>query len=216
MGWFDNMFGSSSSDANKYMNKLDPMYHQYYDPYVQQGQRISPELEEQYRMLMQNPNMAWDQMAQGYEQSPGYQFQYNQAMNAGNNAAAAGGMLGTGQHQQMNAQIGSDLANQDFYNYMSQMLGQQGLGIQGMQGLYNTGFDAATGLAGNLGSTYLNRANMAQNQAGSMNQMLGTALGGGAGFLMGGPTGAMAGAKMGNGAMGGNGFAAGGSGGWKY
>jgi len=46
-----------------------------------------------------DPDGLYSKLGQGYKESPGYQFKLKQAMMAGDNAAAAGGMAGTPQHQ---------------------------------------------------------------------------------------------------------------------
>jgi hypothetical protein len=88
----------------------------------------------------------YNQIAGGYQQSPGFQNNLKMAMTAGNNAAAADGMLGTNQHQFMNAQEATNLANNDFQTYMQNRLGMgDRLGsTKGQQGAY--GFAGQQGM----------------------------------------------------------------------
>jgi hypothetical protein len=78
-----------------------------------------------------------------------------------NNAAAAGGMLGTPQNQQQAGELATQLANQDFYNYLSKALGTYNTGLQGQQGLYNTGANASMGLGQNMASILGGQAGLA-------------------------------------------------------
>lgn len=131
---------------------------------------IGSPLANQYLSAALNPSQLMNQIGSNYQQSPGYDWQLKQAMNASNNAAAAGGMAGTPQHQFQSSQMASNLANQDYYNYMNNALGiygsgmsglqnlfgaglsgQQNLfgeGLSGQQGLYNSGLSALSGLSG--------------------------------------------------------------------
>ena len=70
--------------------------------------------------MVNDPNALYSKFGQGFQQSPGYKFQVDQATNAANSAASAGGMLGTPAEQQQLAGTVGGLANQDFYNYMNQ------------------------------------------------------------------------------------------------
>lgn len=68
----------------------------------------------------------------GFMGSPGYQFQRNQGLDAiSNQASRAGGVLSGNVLKQLQT-YGTGLANQDWYNYLSQL-----------QGLSNTGENAA-------------------------------------------------------------------------
>lgn len=175
---FDWMQGKNPYDAGQdYYNKIPGMMGQYYNPYIQAGQGAMGSLQGQYGQLMNDPNAMFNKFAGGYKQSPGYQWQLNQGMNAANNAAAAGGMAGSPQHQQQAAGMAEGLANQDFYNYMSQVMGLYGTGLQGEQGINQMGFNAAGDMAGGLGSNYMNQGNMAFAGQAAQNQSRGNILG---------------------------------------
>jgi len=177
----DTFFPNPANGAMGYLDQNPDIYHQYYDPYVNMGLNTMPSLEEQYAMLMNNPQMMQQMLGGGYEQSPGYQYQYDTAMNAGNQAAAAGGMLGTPAHTTQMMGTAQGLANQDYWNYYNQNANLYGQGLKGTQGLFNTGFDATNALASGLGSTYGNQANAAYGNMQSQNQMLASVLGAGVG-----------------------------------
>lgn len=183
MGIFDFLgLGNPAKDSMKYLNNLQPMYHEAYQPYIDLGNRQLPGLENQYSQMMNNPGEFYSNLGKDFQASPGYNFALQQALQGSNNAAAAGGMLGTPAHQQQNTQLASDIGNQEFYNYISQILGINQAGTQGAQGFANQGYGASTALAGNLGNLGLNQANLqfggnqAQNNAiGGFLGMLGSA-----------------------------------------
>ncbi len=215
--------GNPYDAASKYYNKIPGMISGYFNPYIQQGQQAGNQLQgqygqlagnlpgleqqygklsgmgqgvmDQYSHLMQDPNAVMNQIGGQYQSSPGYQWQLGQGMNAANNAAAAGGMAGSPQHQQQAAQMAEGLANQDYWNYMTHGLGLygQGLqgatnlygtGLQGQQGLYNSGlsglqnqnalgFQGADQLAGGLASSLMNQGNLAYSGQAAQNQAQG-------------------------------------------
>lgn len=181
MAFWDNWFQNPANAAQPYLNQLPGMMQQQYNPYIQAGQSALPNLQQQYSAMM-NPNFI-NQMGQNFQQSPGFQFGVNQATNAANRAAAAGGMVGSPQEQQNLAGSITGMANQDYYNWMNQAMGAMNEGLQGEQGLYNTGFNASNELANNLGSIGESQANLAYAGQQNQNQMQGGMFGAGLGFL---------------------------------
>jgi hypothetical protein len=137
--------------ASQYYNKIPGAVSPLYAPYQQAGQGALKQLQGQYGSLINDPGAMYNRVASGYQQSPGYNWQLNQGLNAANNAAAAGGMLGSPQHQQQSATVAEGLANQDYYNYLQNALGSQqhqyGLGLEGLQGLNTQGYGANDQLA---------------------------------------------------------------------
>lgn len=204
MGFFDNIgkvFGGGQKNpadsANQYLNQIPGAVNPYYQPYINQGQQSNQILQGQYGQLTSDPGALYSKFGQGYKESPGYQFKLSQALQSGNNAAAAGGMAGSPSHQQNNMQLGNDIASQDYNDYMKQILGLYGLGLEGEKGLGEQGFKASTGygdiLGSNLGAQaqygYAGQAGKNANQSNTMNNYLKLASMG-LGFLAGGPMGA--------------------------
>jgi hypothetical protein len=91
-------------------------------------------------------------------------------MNAANAAAAAGGYLGNNQHQMNSASMASNLANQDFYNYLSKIMSLYGNGISGYEGINQIGYNASNELANSLGNNLMNQGNLAYAGAQNQNQ----------------------------------------------
>ena len=166
MSWLSQMFGGGSHNnpADSAMGYLDQVPGQY-----------------------TNPDM-YNQIAGQYQQSPGYQFKLKQAMTAGDNAAASGGMLGSGQHQFQNMDTANGLASQDFDQYFQRRMG---LG-QDMGSLL--GQKAQYGFAGQAGQHQERSKQIEQ-----LMKLLGIGGGAGLGFMTGGPMGALYGSGAGGG-----------------
>jgi len=133
----------------------------YYRPYMEAGRGAMTDLQNQYKDLLGGD--VYNRLGQGYKESPGYRFKLEQALGASNNAAAAGGMLGTPMHQYNAQETAHGLADQDFNNYLQNQMGLYGLGLQGEQGLNQMGFQANQGMADTVGN--------ALNQQGQYNFM---------------------------------------------
>lgn len=131
-----------------------------------------------------NPSM-YNDISSQYKQSPGYKFRLKEGLDAINNSAAAGGMLGSNQHQFQSGKLAEDLADQDFNNYWNQRMGLN----EDMGNLF--GQKAQYGYAGAAGKNQ-DRANQIQQ----LLKLLG--IGGGAivGGLAGGPMGSLYGASL--------------------
>ena len=134
--------GHPMQQANSYWNQIPPEMQKYLGQYMQSGQGAMNGLNAQNQQMVNDPSAMYNKVASGYHQSPGYQWNFDQEMNAANNAAAAGGMAGSPQHQQQAATMASGLANKDFNNYMGHGLGLYGKGLSGMQQMSNQGFQA--------------------------------------------------------------------------
>ena len=188
------MFGNSqwknpADAANPYMNQIPDIYKQYLSPYTQMGQQAMPQLMQQYQQLMRDPTAMMSKIGAGYQASPGYQNNVDQATKAANQAAAAGGMVGSPQEQQELAKQVSGMANQDYYNYLNTGLGQYGQGLAGMGDMNQMGFNAANNMAGGLSSNLMNQAQLAYAGQQNKNENEGGfwgGLGGAAGGLFGG------------------------------
>lgn len=192
-----------ATSAQKYLNQIPGTITPYYQPYINAGQQAMPQLQEQYQMLLNNPQMLMQKFGNSFQQSPGYQWNYNQNMNAIENAAAAGGMTGTPQHQQQAGTMASGLANQEYYNYLNQIMGMYGQGLQGTENINTQGYGASNELAQSLANNLMSQGNLAYAGKANQNQasgnFLGTLVKGGLGYAVGGPMGALAGVTAGGG-----------------
>ena len=144
-GIFSKLFGGGDKQ-----NPYDESKHfldEGYDPYIKQGHDIDPRLHDEYMRLLQDPSGFLDKIGAGYKQSPGYQFNLNQQLNAAQNAAAAGGMAGSAANQYASQEVAHGLADQDYYNYIKEALGLHGKGLGGLQDISKRGYEASTGKA---------------------------------------------------------------------
>jgi hypothetical protein len=102
--------------------------------------------------------------------NPGYQFALNQAQQAAERAAGAGGMTASGNLIQAEQQNASNLANQNFNNWISQLQGTGQMGLGATQAAAQ-GQAAGYGGLANLASQY------AQNQANVYGNVEGATIG---------------------------------------
>jgi hypothetical protein len=163
MGLFDSIFGGNdaSSDANEYLDQIPGILKQYLGPYADAGMKFLPDLTKQYGNLVNNPADFINGLGGGYKQSPGFNFALQQALQGANHAAAAGGMAGSPTHEQTNMGIATNLANQDYYNWLNHALGSYSVGLSGEQGLYNSGQQAGMNMGEDLASALSQQANYA-------------------------------------------------------
>lgn len=168
------MFGGSQQDpfaaAQQSMSQIPGYLQQYLGPYAQAGMSALPQLQQQYGQLINNPGALLASMGSGFQQSPGYQWDVSQATNAANQAAAAGGMTGSPAEQQQLATTVTGLANQDYQNYLNNVMGLYGQGLSGLGGLYQTGYGASSGMGEDLSDYAESQANLAAAQANWQNQ----------------------------------------------
>lgn len=166
-------FQNPANKASSYLDQIPETLRPYFEPYIKAGQSTIPALQGQYNNLLSNPGGLYNQLSQGYQSSPGYEFAKKQGLGAIDNAAAAGGMLGSNQHQQQAGELATNLANQDFSQYINQILGLYGHGLSGTQGMFNTGYQAGSNYGEDLSQALMSRANLAYSGQQNQNQARG-------------------------------------------
>ena len=188
-GFLGDMFGGKNpaDAASPYLNQIGGTLSPYFSPFINAGQGVINPLIGQYSQLMSNPQGLMKSIGEGYQKSPGYDFQMNQGLNAANQSAAAGGMAGTPMAQQNATQFASQFANQDFNQYLQQALGLYGMGLQGTQGMMDTGAKASMGYGEDLATALMAQAQLAYAGQNAQNQqqqgMFGNLIGGGLSLL---------------------------------
>lgn len=153
--------GDPSKEAMKYIDQIPGQTNQYFDPYFQAGKSQLPGLQEQYSQLLGGPGEKLNQIGSSYQQSPGFKFAMEQALKGAGNAAAAGGMAGSPQHEQQNMTLASDLASQDYNNWLQQATGLYGQGLSGSQGLAGAGQQAGQSQADMISNALAQKGNLA-------------------------------------------------------
>lgn len=183
------LFGGNNAgnQAMGYYNQIPDILRQYLKPYADRGNAVYPSLQQHTNQLLNDPSGLLNRLGQGYQSSPGYQFQVNQAQQASNRASAAKGMLGSPMQQQQMAGMANGLAQQDFNQYLSHVLGLYSQGLNSEQGIYNSGANASHSLGENLSNALMSQGNLAYSNATNQNQsnqqLLGMLLGLAGGFL---------------------------------
>lgn len=207
MSWLSNLFGGNKNNpanaAMPYLNQIPGRTAPYLQPYAQAGQNALSPLQDQYSKLLSDPGALMNQFGKSYQQSPGMNFAIQQALQGAGHAAAAHGMAHSPEHEQQNMQLAHDIANQDYNNYMNNMLHLYGAGLSGQQGMAQMGQQSGMSMADMIAQTLAQQANLGfrgqQEQNSMHNSFLGGLgrLGGAAlGGLAGGPWGAFAGWKL--------------------
>lgn len=181
-GYLNQIPGEMGGYLNPYINNGNQAYG-YLQPYMQRGNNAGNMLMGQYGAMTSNPGQFMNQIGQGFQQSPGYEFEQSQALGQANRAAAAGGMAGSPAEQQQIAGVSGQIANQDYYNYLNHAMDMFGQGMNGLQNMsgqgmnaaqnvYNTGYNASSDMANSLADYYMSQGNLgyagAQNQNNSM------------------------------------------------
>lgn len=206
---FDWLFGSDNpyeEAMGKYsMQDMQALLNHYYGPYREAGLNMLPTLENQANMLITNPGSVYSSLGAGFETSPGYEYQMQTGMNAANQAASAGGMAGTQQHQGYAQSTAQGIASQEWNTYMDYMMNlyKQGLGLGG--DINQMGYKASSSMLDELtrfmGAQMGLSAQAAQyeaEQALNWLPFVGGLAGATAGGILGGAGGASSGWKMGS------------------
>lgn len=136
--------------ASNTINQIPGAANKYFDPYANAGLGALPQLQQQYNNLINDPASALNKIGSGYQKSPGFDFALKQALQASGNAAAAGGLAGSPQHEYQNMEVATGLANQDFNNWLSNALGLYKQGLGGDEDLYKTGYGASSQMSQNV------------------------------------------------------------------
>lgn len=168
MGFFDFLKGGKNpaDSALPYLDKIPGQTLPYMQPYFEAGTGALPGLQDQYKNLLGDPGGFMNKIGGSYQQSPGFKFALQQALQSGGNAAAAGGMAGSPMHQQQNMEVATGLANQDFGNWMQNALGLYGQGLHGQQDLAHMGQQSGQSIADMIAQTLAQQGNLAfQGQA---------------------------------------------------
>ena len=115
--------------------------------------------------MAMHPGQVQSGLGAGFQQSPGYQWNVDQQLQAGNQAMAAGGMSGSPESQQFSQDTANNLANQQYQQWLNNQMKIGGAGLQGEQGLETQGYGASRQMSQNLTDYLYNRGNLAGAQA---------------------------------------------------
>ncbi len=208
------LFSSGKNPADKampYLNQVPGVAHENLDPWASQGQQAQQSNQQQYNQMSQNPADFLSQLRASYSPSEGYKFKQDQYRKAMEGSAAAGGRTGTHADQLAQAKLAQSLLAEDEGAYLDRLFQTLGMGQQGNEAIANRGYGAAGDLTNILGSNLGAQAGLAykgqENKNASRQALINNIIkglgGAAAGFMTGGPIGAVAG---GLGGLGGNSF----------
>ena len=172
------LFGNQKTGfdaANPYISQIGQQTGQYYNPYIQAGQGATNNLQGQYGDLLNNPGGKLNDIGQNFQQSPGFKFALQQALQGAGHAAAAGGMAGSPQHEYQNMDVATGLANQDYYNWLGQATGLYGQGLTGSQNMAGLGFQGANSQANMIAQQLAQQGQLAGESNKEHNQNWGQA-----------------------------------------
>lgn len=182
----DTYFPDPTKQAGKTLDRIPGQMKQYYDPYVKAGQNAIPGYQDMMSLLMTNPDEFLNRIGQGYKKSPGYDWNLKQGEAGIENAQAAGGMLGSPQHEQENAEMASGLASKDYNEYMNRAMQGLGIGAAGTGNIFNTGANMSSDLATSIANILSGKANLQYAGQEGRNKRTGDMMGMISKFAMGG------------------------------
>jgi len=185
VGAIGSYFNNSSNKKGQkqalgYLDQIPGYGHQYYDPYVQQGQQAQNNVNDQYQNLTNDPYSFYEQMMQNYTPSKGYQLKSGEMNKYANSVAASGGYAGTPQDEQNRMQLIEALSHDDMNEFYNKMVGIYGTGLQGQQNTATQGYNASSSLADYLGNvqgqkaglSYQGSTNNANNSSNFLNNLM--------------------------------------------
>ncbi len=166
-------FNNPATAAQPYLDRIPDTLKPFFQNYINQGKQVDPVLQNQYTKMSANPGNFLTSLANsggGYTQSPGYQFRLNEALGGANNAAAAGGMLGSPQNREQDEKVAEGLASQDYETWLNHLLGIFGGGQHGLEGESERGYTASTGYGNALGQALTGQGELAGFGAAEQNR----------------------------------------------
>lgn len=169
MAFIDNILGGGPGRGNKaydrYLSQIPGVYKEYLGAYSDAGQAALPGYQDKLNELLNDPNGFIKSIMGEYESSPYYQFQVDEMQNGSNNAAAANGTLGGGQHQFDISSLIRGLASQDQQQYLGNVVGAFNNGLTGTKGLIDLGANAGSTIANGIAGNYQDRGALAYKSA---------------------------------------------------
>jgi hypothetical protein len=159
------MFNGKQEDPMQYLNQIPEKTGQYLNPYIQQGQEAGQMAQGQYNQMTQDPTSFLNQLMSGYQPSQGYQYKADLMGRELANTAAAGGFRGTSEDQRQRAELINSLMGQDMQQYLQNVLGIQGTGLQGQENAMGRGFGASGDMANITGTNLSERSNLRMQQS---------------------------------------------------
>jgi len=164
-------YTNPANAASPYLNQIPGAANPFLSPFYSAGINAYPTLNQEYGNLLQNPGGKLNQIGEGFHESPGFQFALQQALQSASGRAAATGMHGSPLHQQQNIELATNLANQDYYNWLDRATPLYEHGLTGEQGLYSGGFESGKSLADIISQTLAQQGQLSYAGQQNVNQL---------------------------------------------
>jgi len=176
-------FTNPSDAAMPYLDQIKGTMSPYYQPYIGAGQQSLGTLMGQYGNLVNDPTAIMSAIGGKFHTDPGYQFNVNEMTRGANQAAAAGGMVGSPQEQAELAQRIGGYADQNYQNFLNTGLGMYKTGLSGLGDINQMGYNASNELAQSLANALMMKSKLAYSGQEAENESSGGMLGGLGGMI---------------------------------
>lgn len=153
-----------------YFQQIPGMAQQQLNPYINAGQNALPGMQNQFNKLLNDPGGRINEIGKSYQESPGLQSAIQKALRASGNAASAGGYAGSPMHETYNMEQATNLANQDYNNWLGSALGEYNQGIAGSQNIYGIGANAGNSLSQMIAQALAGQGELAYKGQGMANE----------------------------------------------
>lgn len=163
------LFSSPSKKGISSLNNIDQNAQSTMQPY-NQFSNLGPQISQQYQQMYSNPMQYMNDMRSQYQKTPQHELALEDSLKMANNAAVAGGMVGTPMHQRDLMNTAAGINNQYEQQWIDKAMNAQRYGMQGAQGLYDTSRDTDLYLNKLFANTESNRGQVNMNSAQAKNQ----------------------------------------------
>ena len=155
-----------AQQAMPYLNQVPGIGKQYHEPFIQSGQEAQKVTRPIYERMAQDPAAFLNALMEGYTPSRGYQTREKVLSQALRNSAAQGGYAGTPYAMNQQGELINDLMSGDQQQFLNNLMGIQGQGMGGLEGMVGRGHQSSSNLADYLGNALTQQGSLAfQGQA---------------------------------------------------
>lgn len=163
-------YGAAMDQYNQWTNKAENAQ----NPFLKGGQNAVPQYQD-WLSGQKDPSGFINNLMGQYQQSPWAKYQTQQAMRAGQNAASAGGLMGSTPMMQQMQQNAAGISSEDMQKWMQNVLGINTQYGQGQKDMMNIGQNSANSLTNLYGDMGKSAADAAYGQtAGKQNDLWNT------------------------------------------